>query len=99
MSKGNNFVVRYTNKDIMEKIEGIGEKLEDYHQELKETIEGVREETRRNSQEIKYIKRSSVGIWIRKEPFLFVLFVLLFLVLIFLKNEIKLSDLIIKLIQ
>lgn len=98
MSKGNGFVVRYTNKDIMDKITNLGEKLESYHQELRETVENVRVEVQRNSREIGYIKKSSVGIWIRKKPFLFVLLVLLFIVLIFLRSEIRLSDIILRLL-
>jgi len=76
MSKNNkttqgDFVVRYTNKDIMDKLSSLGDKLDDVHVQAKRT-----------NGRVNNLEAKSVGLWISNHPFKFFLFSLIFIAIV-----------------
>ena len=61
------FVVRYTNKDIMRKLDSIEERLEKVHHQASLTNGRVTK-----------LEDRSIGVWISRNIFKFLMFVLLF---------------------
>ena len=74
-----NFTVRYTNRDIMDKLEALFLKSESIHKEVKKT-----------NGRVTHLEKHSFGSWISKNPFKFALFTTVFLLLLIsdFRNEI-----------
>lgn len=67
MSKNGDFIVKYTNKDIMKKLDDMDEKIDKVHEQALKTNGRV------NNLELK-----SIGLWISNNPFKFAIGLLAF---------------------
>lgn len=88
MSKNaNSFVVKYTNKDIMEKLEGIDHKVEKVHEQAKMT-----------NGRVTHLEYKSLGLWISNNPFKFTMYILILVAIVISDIRHPIIELILKLL-
>ena len=79
---GDEFTVKYTTRDVVDKIEKLNSQSLKRDEEQNKILNNILEQTRLTNGRVTALEKVSIGVWIAKNPFKFTLIVLVIMSLL-----------------